>query len=76
MHLYVCYCMCVCGPDTQLAASVGLIRGKEEEGRTTSVSQVVTQRLAIHSGIALTSPEAQLFIAASSLLTHSHKSTQ
>lgn len=75
----MCATACVCAALTRSklhAASVGLIRGKEEEGRTTSVSQVVTQRLAIHSGIALTSPEAQLFIAASSLLTHSHKSTQ
>lgn len=48
------YALCVCVVLTYISLHcISLIRGKEEEGRTTSVSQVITLRLAIHSGIAL-----------------------
>lgn len=33
MHLYVCYCMCVCGPDTQLAARCIGRSNQGERGR-------------------------------------------
>lgn len=65
--LYVSTCAVL----THLSPHCSVIERKEDEGRTTSVSQVVTQGLAIHSGIALNGPRAKLFIAASSVLTHS-----
>lgn len=65
--LYVSTCAVL----THLSPHCGVIERKEDEGRMTSVSQVITQGLAIHSGIALTGPRAKLFIAASSVLTHS-----
>lgn len=68
--IYMCVCVCV------VLTYIRLIGGEKRKKRPTSVSQVITLRLAIHSGIALSGPGAELFIAASLVLTHTLTDTQ